>query len=245
MSNTKRLILVGIATLLIGLFVSFPARVAYQWFAPEELQLSGIDGSVWHGTATQGSAGGIYIADLSWKFRPLALLTGKLEFVSSSKLASGFFDANVAIGVSGTVTLSDFAAALTLDTLATMLPLAGIEGDVSVQFEELVIENGVPIVAAGTLNIANLVSRLLSPAPLGDYRAEFQTEDDGILGSVEGISGVLDLNGTIRLGRDRNYEFVGKVAAKPTAPANISRQLQLLGSPDAQGQREFRIEGRL
>jgi len=245
MSNTRRLILVGIATLLIGLIVSFPARVAYQWFAPNELQLSGIDGSVWRGTATQGSAGGIYIADLRWSFRPLALLSGKLEFVSSSKLASGFFDANVAVGVGGSVTLSDVAGALTLDALATMLPLTGIDGDVSVQFEELVIENDLPVVATGTVNISNLVSLLLSPTPLGDYRAEFQTQDDGILGSVEAISGVLELGGTIRLDRNRNYEFVGKVAAKPTAPDNISRQLQLLGSPDAQGKREFRIEGAL
>ena len=245
MRNSRRLILVGISTLVIGLIATFPARVAYQWFAPNELQLSGIDGSVWHGTATQGSAGGIYIADINWRFRPLALLSGKLEFVSSSKLASGFFDANIGVGVGGSVTLSDVAGALTLDTLATLLPLAGIEGDVSVQFEELVIENSLPVVATGTVNIANLVSRLLSPAPLGDYRAEFQTQDDGIVGSVEAISGVLELGGTIRLDKNRNYKFVGKVAAKPTAPGNISQQLQLLGSPDAQGKREFRIEGTL
>ena len=245
MSNSRLLILVGIATLLIGLIVSFPARIAYQWFAPDELQLSGIDGSVWRGSATQGSAGGIYIADLNWNFRPLALLTGELEFVSSSRLASGFLDATIALGVGGSLTLSDVAGALTLDTLAAMLPLAGIEGDVSMQFEELEIRNGLPVAATGTLNIANLVSRLLSPAPLGNYRAEFQTQDDGILGSVEAISGVLELGGTIRLNRDRSYQFVGKVAARPTAPANIAQQLQLLGSPDSRGMREFRIEGTL
>ena len=241
----KRLILAGIATFVIGLIITFPARVAYQWFAPGELMLSGIDGSVWRGTAAQGSAGGVYLADLHWSFQPLALLAGKLEFASSSKLASGFFDANVAVGVDGRVTLSDVADALTLDTLATVLPLTGIEGDLSVQFEELIVENGLPVAATGTLNIANLVSRYLSPTRLGDYRAEFQTQDDGILGSVEAISGVLELGGTIKLDRDRNYEFVGKVAAKPTAPANIAQQLQLLGSPDAQGKREFRIEGQL
>lgn len=244
MRKSRRLILAGIATFVIGLIITFPARVAYQWFAPGELILSGINGSVWRGTAQQGSASGIYLADLKWKFRPLALLAGKLEFASSSKLASGFFDANVAVGVGGSLTLSDVAGALTLDTLAAVLPLTGIEGDVSVQFEELVVENGLPVVATGTLNIANLVSRLLSPTRLGDFRAEFQTQDDGILGSVEAISGVLDLGGTIRLGRDRNYAFVGKVAAKPAAPVNIAQQIQLLGSPDAQGKREFRIEGR-
>jgi general secretion pathway protein N len=245
MKNTKRLILAGIATFVIGLIISFPARVAYLWFAPGELKLSGISGSVWHGKAAQGTAGGIYLADINWRFRPLALLSGKLEFASNSKLASGFFDANVAVGVGGSLMLSNVAGAMPLDTLAGVLPLTGIEGDVSVQFEEIIIENGVPVEATGTLNIANLISRYLSPMRLGDYRAEFQTQDDGISGSVESTSGVLKVAGTIKLGSDRNYVFLGKVAAKPTAPINIAQQLQLLGSPDSEGMRDFRIEGQL
>ncbi len=245
MRNSKRLILAGIATFVIGLVITFPARVAYQWFAPGELKLSGINGSIWHGSAAQGTAGGVYLADINWSFQPLALLTGRLEFASNSNLASGFFDAKIAVGIGGNLTLSDVAGALTLDTLAAMLPLSGIEGDVSLQFEELVVEDGLPIAATGTLNIANLVARNLSPTRLGDYRAEFQTDDDGILASVEAISGVLELGGTFKLTRDRNYKFVGKVAAKPNAPINIAQQLQLLGSPDAQGKREFRIEGQL
>lgn len=245
MQNRKRLILAGIATFIIGLIITFPARVAYQWFAPGELKLSGINGSIWRGNAAQGTAGGVYLADINWSFRPLGLLSGKLEYASTSKLASGFFDANIAIGIGGSLTLSDVAGALALDTLAGVLPLTGIEGDISVQFEELIVENGVPVEATGTLNIANLVSRYLSPIRLGDYKAVFHTQEDGILGSVESIRGVLELAGTIKLSRDRTYKFTGKVAATSAAPINIARQLQLLGSPDAQGMRDFRIEGQL
>lgn len=245
MRNSKRLILAGVVTFVAGLIISFPARVAYQWFAPAELRLSGISGSIWRGKAAEGSAGGVYLTNINWSFRPLGLLTGKLEYASSSRLASGFIDAKIAVGVSGRLMLSDVSGALTLDILAGMLPLSGIEGDISLQFEELVVENGMPVQVTGTLKIANLVSRYLSPAPLGDYQAEFETQAEGILGSVDAISGVLDLIGTIRLRPDRNYEFSGKVAARSNAPVNISQQLQLLGSPDAQGQRDFRIEGQL
>jgi general secretion pathway protein N len=245
MKNRKRLILAGIATFIIGLIITFPARVAYQWFAPGELKLSGINGSIWRGNAAQGTAGGVYLADINWSFRPLGLLSGKLEYASTSKLASGFFDANVAIGIGGSLTLTDVAGALALDTLAGVLPLTGIEGDISVQFEELIVENGLPVEATGTLNIANLVSHYLSPIRLGDYKAVFHTQEDGILGSVESIRGVLELAGTISLRRDRSYQFTGKIAATPAAPLNIAQQLQLLGSPDAQGKREFRIEGQL
>ena len=109
----------------------------------------------------------------------------------------------------------------------------------------IAVPEGVPVEVTGTLKIANLISRYLSPTPLGDYQANFETEADVILGSVDAISGVLDLIGTIKLHNDRNYEFTGQVAAKPGAPINIAQQLQLLGSPDSEGRREFRIEGQL
>lgn len=245
MASPKRLILAGIATLVIGLISTFPARVAYQWFAPGELKLGGISGSIWRGVAAQGSAGGVYLTNIKWRFRPLGLLTGKLQFATSGNPASGFFDADIALGAGGSFTLSDVAAAVPLSALADAFPLSGIEGDVSLQFEELVIKGGVPVEATGTINIANLVSRYLAPTPLGDFRAEFQTADDGIVGSVEAVSGVLELAGTIRLTQDRNFKFVGQVAAKPNAPLSITQQLQFLGTPNSRGQREFRLEGQL
>jgi len=246
MASPQRLILAGIATLVIGLIISFPARVAYQWFAPAELKLSGISGSIWRGSAAQGSAGGVYLANVRWSFRPLGLLTGKLRFATGSNLASGFLDADIAIGAGGSVTMSDVAAAVSLAALANALPLSGIEGDVSLRFEELVIQGGVPVEAVGTVNIANFVSRYLSPTPLGDYRAEFQTAGDGVLGSVQALSGVLELEGsTIKLTKDGEYEFAGKVLAKPAAPAAVEQILKFLGTPDARGFRDFMFPGRL
>ena len=246
MASPQRLILAGIATLVIGLIISFPARVAYQWFAPAELKLSGISGSIWHGAAAQGAAGGVYLTNVEWSFRPLGLLEGKLRFATSSNPASGFLDADIAIGAGGSLTMSDVAAAVSLASMADALPLSGIEGDVSLQFEELVIKDGVPIEAVGTVNIANLVSRYLSPTPLGDYRAEFQKADDGVLGSVHALSGVLELEGsTIKLTEDGEYEFAGKVLAKPAAPAAVEQTLKFLGTPDARGFRDFMFPGRL
>ena len=246
MWSRKRLVVAGIATFLIGLIISFPARVAYQWLVPAELKLSGISGSIWRGNATQGYAGGVYLTNLRWNFQPLGLLTGKVEFATSSNPASGFLDADIAFGMGGSVTMSDVTGAVAIANLADVFPFAGIEGDVSLEFEELVIKNGVPIEAVGTVNIANLVSRYLSPTTLGDYRAEFQTAEDAILGSVHALSGVLELKGsTIKLTEDGEYEFAGQVLAKPVAPAAIRQQLQFLGTPDARGFRDFLLPGRL
>ena len=245
MRNRKRLILAGVLTVIIGLIITFPARVAYQWFAPEALKLGGISGSIWRGAAAEGYAAGIYLTNVSWGFQPLALLTGKLAFATRSNVAPGVLDARVAVGVDGSLTMTDVSGSTSLIALAGALPLAGIEGDLSLQFERIVVEDGLPTEATGTVSVANLVSRYLSPTTLGDYRAQFQTTDSGISGAVEAVRGVLDLSGTIGLAPDRSYEFVGRVSTRPGAPASIEQQLRLLGSPDANGQREFRLEGRL
>jgi general secretion pathway protein N len=242
----KGLILAGVATFFVGLVISFPARVAYQWFAPPNLKLSGISGSIWRGSATQGDADGVYLTDLRWSFRPLAMLTGQLEFATSGKPASGFLNADVGLGLGGRITLSDLTGAVSLTTLTGLFPLAGIEGEVSLQFEKLVIKDGMPVDAIGSAAVANLILRYLSPITLGDYRAEFQSGEDGIVGSVESESGLLELAGsTIKLGTSGEYEIAGRIRAKPATPVVIARQLQFLGTPDADGFREFLFPGRL
>jgi hypothetical protein len=85
----------------------------------------------------------------------------------------------------------------------------------------------------------------LSAGALGDFRAQFVTNDGAISGTVEDLSGVLDVIGTISISPDRSYSLVGDVAARPGAPPSIEQQLRFLGSADERGFRQFRFEGQL
>ena len=245
MGNSKLPILTGIATLVIGLIITFPARVAYKWFASENLTLSDISGSIWHGNAKQGYATGIYLKNIKWNFQPLTLLAGKFEFFISSNPTSGFLDANVEFSIDGRITMSDVTAAMPLATLQDALPLGGIQGDLSLQLSHLVIKDNLPREVTGILNIANLISPYLSPRPLGSFRAEFQTTNNDISASVESISDTPDLAGIITLTADRHYQFIGQMTTKASTPLSITQQLQFMGTPNSHGQHEFRIEGQL
>jgi general secretion pathway protein N len=245
MPGRKSLIAAGAAALLLGVVVLFPARVAYRWFAPPDLQLSGLSGTLWHGQAAEGSAAGVYLGQLQWRFRPWSLLLGKAAFSLAADPVSGFLETGLAVGAGGHVSFSSLDAALPLRALDKVLPVRGIEGSITLKFDSLVLEDGVPVEADGTLVLANLVVRTLSQAPLGDYRVVFQTGGNGIGGQLEEVSGVVDIAGTILLRRDRGYSITGQIAAMEGAPAAIGQQLQFLGSPDAQGRRSFRFEGQL
>lgn len=241
----KRIVLSGLLVFLLVLVVTFPARVAYRWFAPPDLQLSDISGSVWNGSASEGMAGGAYIRDISWRMKPAALLTGKLKFETSANPASGAMNADVAVGVGGSLTLTNLSGNVPLDLVHNAFQQAGISGDVSLEFSSLVLENGLPVEATGSITVANFFARDLSAGVLGDYRADFQTSGENILASVEDLAGVLEVVGVITINPDRSYSLVGDVAARPGAPPSIEQQLRFLGSVDERGLRPFRFEGQL
>jgi general secretion pathway protein N len=244
-ASGKRLIAVGVAALVAGLVANFPARVAYHWFAPDELALSGISGSVWNGAAAQGSAGGLFLSELTWRFRALSVFGLKAGYAVSARLPSGFVESDLAVGAGGRMYLNNVAIGVPLASFGSVLPIAGIEGDISIQFSRLVLAGGVPVEADGIVGISGLVLRALAPSALGDYRAVLQTNDGVISAVVEDVAGVLDVDGNLILQSDGSYSFVGQVAPDANAPAAVVEQLRLLGSPDPQGRREFRFEGSL
>lgn len=245
MVSNKGLVAAGLATFIIGIAITFPARIAYSWLAPQELRLSGIAGTIWNGQAAEGSAAGIYLRNLHWSFRPFSLIRGQLAYGIESDSAFGFVRGNVSVGVGGMVSVQDFASTVSLQEFSDLFQLQGFEGTLQLDFDSLVIRDGLPTEASGSVRLSNLLAPHISPLAIGDYAAEFSSNADGILASVEDLSGVLDVAGTITLGTDRSYAFIGKVAALPEAPPGLSNQLQFLGSPDERGYRDFRIEGRL
>ena len=120
-----------------------------------------------------------------------------------------------------------------------------MRGTLNLQFERLTIENEIPVTASGHFEVSNLVAPNIHRSSIGGYRAEFFTQDVGIVASVEDTDGLIDVAGSLQLSPDRTYQFVAQLAAKNNTPANIKQQLQYLGSANERGQHELRLEGKL
>ena len=241
--RVRGLLVVAFLTVMIALLATFPARVAYSWVSPPFVQISGIKGTIWHGTASEFSTHGVYLTDLSWTMRPLQLLTGKAVYQVSGSPVAGFFESEVAVSFGGAVTLRDLRASLPLQMFAGAAKIAGLRGSASLQFERLQLVEGRPAAMDGTVNVADLVVPLVSGSSLGGYSAEFFTQNNGIVASVEDTDGVIDLAGSLQLSDDKSYAFLGQVAAKPNTPDAIRRQLRFLPPGSNSGQHELRLEG--
>jgi len=241
--SKRGLILVGFLTLVVGLVSLFPARVAIQWFAPTNVAISGIHGSVWSGGASEVSVVGLYLRQVQWSIKPLRLMTGALSYKVSATPVSGFIDSEVSVGVSGSVSLSKLNAALPLDLFADLSGIRGLQGDGSFQFERLEIVDGLAVVASGIMLVSDLVVPMVGHDSLGGYKAEFFTQNNGISASIEDTDGVLDLAGSLQIRTDRSFEFVAQVVVKPETPESVRRQLRFLPPANDRGQQELRLEG--
>jgi len=236
----------GMLAFLVGALTLFPARAAYRWFAPPEVTLAGIEGTVWNGRADNATAFGVYIRNLEWQIRPLALLTGRLTLDARGELVSGFAEGRLSAGIGGNVSLSDVAASLALPSLADTFNMANLDGTANIRFERIDIRDGVPTAANGTIEVADLLAPKIYPrGPIGGYRAEFFTQENGIAASVEDTDGVIDMAGSLTVNEDRSYVFLAAIAPKPEADEGLRNQMRFLGTPDERGQYELRLEGRL
>ena len=245
MRGRRGLILLAVLTFVVGLLSLFPARVAYRWFAPPEVLLGGIDGTVWNGSARQASVSGLYLQDLRWRVKPLQLIIGRVAAVVEARPASGFIEGDVSIGIGGSLKVRDMNASLPLNAVATLVNMQGLQGSASARFERIVVEDGLPVAADGEFTVADLVAPRVYRGSIGGYRAEFFTQNNGVVASVEDTDGSIDVAGSLQVSSDRSYQFIAKLAPKPGMPESIERQLRILGSPDDRGQRELRLEGQL
>ncbi len=239
----KRYVVAGALMFLVVLVVSFPARVAYRWIPLPDVTLTGISGSIWNGRADEALAGGAYLRNLSWSFRPAKLLSGQLAFHTSSNPASGALATDVAIAPGGELTLSGMTGNLPLELVHPSFQADGLKGDIRLDFDDVRVRSGWITSIDGAVSVTNLYVPALSAAPLGDYLATFGMEGPAINATVDDTAGVIDVDGVITIRPDRSYSFSGDVAARPDAPPSIEQQLRYLGSPDVRGMRPFRIEG--
>ena len=235
----------GLVTFVVVVVVSFPARVVYRFLSPADLAIGGIQGSIWNGSARELSIGGLYFSNPVWRFKPLGLFTGKLVYTIEAQPVSGFVETRIAVGIGGAVTLTDLTGSLPLAIVAAPARIAGLDGTATLRFQHLHIRDGLPVTADGIVEVNALIVPLIDRAPIGGYRAEFSTADNGIVASVEDTDGLFDVAGSLSVTADRSYRFLGQVAAKPETPEKLRRQMVALGSPNDRGQREVRFEGSL
>ena len=245
MRKLQHLIILGIATYLLVLVTTFPASVALRWFAPDAFAYVSVSGSAWRGDVKSASIAGVPLGRVQWTAHPLSLFTASIDVTASiQRSQSQFLDGRISLEPGGRTRLSNLRGVLALSTLGNIVPAAGYDGELTLNLDELVLVDGWPVDAQGTLGLGNLTVIAPIYSPLGTYDVIFRGANGDVLnGLFTSIDGPLHAEGTVTLKPNRSYEVTGVAGAEESASADLKRMVQFIGPQQADGRYEFAFSG--
>ncbi|HEY6484310.1 MAG TPA: type II secretion system protein N [Steroidobacteraceae bacterium] len=223
------------------------ARLPASWVVPghsANFACADAQGTVWNGTCVGASVQQQAIGDVSWQMHPARLLAGKLDATVILTRPAGLARARVELGLHDELTAREVRADLPLDrTLIPQLP-AGMHGHIHANLALLRVVGRTVKAVEGTIEARDLEQGAgADTQPLGSYSLEFPAGADNRLptGALRDLGGPLEVQGSIRLTPEPGFDLQALVKARADAPAELAREIQYLGSPDAQGRRPFSL----
>ena len=239
----------GVIVLVIVAFAAIVlARLPASWLLPSggtDFSCAGVDGSIWNGYCSDLRVRGAALGDLAWRLRPTRLFLGKLAaHVDLERPPTTSAQGDVEIGLGGTLLARNLTASLPLDP--TLLP--GVPPTLSGSLHlDLVIaqitQKGVVKRLEGRIEANDLVDRSGYVTPLGSFAVTFPGGTPQPTGDVQDLGGPLAVTGKLVLTPQPGYELSGYVTPRASANQALVNTIEFLGSPDAQGRRQFALSG--
>lgn len=242
----KRTILLIVCVVLV--FAGFViARLPASWVMPgpkSGMACSDVDGSVWSGTCTGLTVQQQPVGDLSWEVHAMRLLSGKINADVVVTRPTGSLRGNVESGFDKKIVARDVLVDLPVDQeLAAMFPpnLRGLRGRLHAQLAYLRVDGQIVRAIEGVVEAHDLSD---GDQKWGSYSVTFPPPTTGEpIGQLKDLgSGPLAVEGSLKLTPAPGFDLQGLVAARPSASPDLVQNLRFLGSPDAQGRRQFSLE---
>jgi hypothetical protein len=242
----RRTLWIGALALLAFALIVL-ARFPAAWAAgalPAGLSCDVIDGTLWN-----GACAGLMLrhqqllGDLSWQLHPARLLAGRLAAHIALTHAEDFANAEVELAPGGRIFARDVRASVHLDPAVLPQLPGGLSGVARADLARVEFKNGRLTELRGRIEAHDLAQAAGTTTPLGSYALSFNgaTAGGALVGELRDLGGPLALEGALRMTPEPGFVLDGKVATRPGVSANLERQLQMLGAPDAQGRRSFSI----
>ena len=223
------------------------ARLPASWVIPgppSPVTCADVEGSVWSGTCSGLAAEGTPLGDMSWNVHPLSLLSGKLSanivLVHPARSLTGEFE----VGLDKSVTARNVQANLPFDeTLKKLLPaLRTLSGSAHANIVYAHVARDIVTGIQGQIEVHDLSDHDRNGVtPLGSYSVSFPgSGGTDPTGELRDLGGPLAIQGTLRVMQNQpGVELQGYVTPRAEAAPDLRHQLEYLGSPDAQGRRQF------
>jgi hypothetical protein len=222
------------------------ARLPASWVVPappSAVSCVSVDGSIWSGTCGGLTVQGSPLGDLVWDVHAVRLLTGKLSANIVLTRPTGSVRGDFDVGLDKSLTARNVLADLPLDQdVMSLMPqnLRTVHGTAHADITFAHIKKNIVTQLQGRIELHDLEDHGRDVLPLGNYSLTFPGGSGDPTGQLQDLGGPLSVQGTVRLTQDMpGFELQGYITPRPDAAQALLNQLQYLGSPDAQGRRQF------
>ncbi|HET9107369.1 MAG TPA: type II secretion system protein N [Steroidobacteraceae bacterium] len=243
----KRTIVV-IVLVIVAFAAIVLARLPASWVLPAasaDFSCASVAGSLWNGYCSGLTVRGAELGDLTWQLRPVRLLAGELAaHIDLEHPPSLFARGEVGIGLGGTLAAHDLTASLPLSpTVIPGLPPT-LTGSLRLNIAlAQLTRQGVVRELAGRIEAHDLVDASGYVTPLGNFAVTFPGGTGEPTGRLRDLGGPLSVQGKVVLTPQPGYDLSGYVTPRPSAVPALVNAIEFLGTPDAQGRRQFALSG--
>ena len=241
----KKQLLILLFALFLMLILQFPAITAINSINKNNLKVNGVNGTVWKGSASEISSNEIYLRQTRWKIVPSELLKGNLTFDISTYPFNGQLKFNLILDLMNNLSASDIKGNFPNDILEILAPFLGVSSEIDMNIKSLSLNNKDINQLEGQILLNNLVMKGVSNRVLGSYKIDLFERNGEIYGSIDDVSGEVDIAATMSLTLSGKYIIDGSVSAKQNTSNQVRTILSFLGAENKNGQRSFRFEGEI
>ena len=241
----KKQVLVSLFALLLMLILQFPAITAINSINKNNLKVNGVNGTIWKGSASEISSNEIYLRQTKWKIAPSELLKGNLTFDISTYPFNGQLKFNLILDLMNNLSATNIKGNFPNDILEIIAPFLGVSSEIVMNIKSLSLNNKGINQLEGQILLNNLVMKGISNSVLGSYKIDLYERNGEIYGSIDDVSGEVDVAATMSLTSSGKYIIDGAVSEKQNTSNQVRTILSFLGAENENGQRSFRFEGEI
>ena len=241
----KKQLLISLFALLLMLILQFPAITAINSINKNNLKVNGVNGTVWKGSASEISSNEIYLRQTKWKIVPSELLKGNLTFDISTYPFNGQLKFNLILDLMNNLSATNIKGNFPNDILEIIAPFLGVSSEIVMNIKSLSLNNKGINQLEGQILLNNLVMKGISNRVLGSYKIDLFERNGEIYGSIDDVSGEVDIAATMSLTLSGKYFIDGAVSEKQNTSNQVRTILSFLGAQNENGQRSFRFEGEI
>jgi len=250
--NKRKITLLSIGTVcfIIFLLMTIPASLGWQYVpvqVKKQIQLSGLQGSIWNGTAAASYINGQDTGQLNWQVSPFAFFVGKLgitfKLVGKSGSISGDLMMNET-SISASNIKSNMRASFFNVFLAKQLPLpVMLQGKINAELDSLYFERGKQIQLAGSILWHNAELHGVQTIQLGKVTINVDETESGSNIKVTNKDNPLEIKGNITLNNNGHYDINIGLLNRDKSRKDLNDMLNFLGQADSSGRRYFKQKG--